>query len=84
MPVKIAPRGLESLRGKQYPVANKELTEKQEPVLSTSLDILLQNWPDLKHIISVWPELAEDTKATIKGLIQTHSKGVMYDGMERK
>jgi hypothetical protein len=39
---------------------------------------------DLAEIVAVWPELAEDTKATIKGLIQTHSKGIMYDGMERK
>ena len=44
------------------------------PVLSTSLDKILQKYPEIERIITAWPELPEHTKAAIKALIQTHSK----------
>jgi len=31
--------------------------------------------PDLAKVIDVWPELPEHIKATIKVLVQTHTKG---------
>jgi hypothetical protein len=47
---------------------------KNNSVLSTSLDNILQKYPEIKRVITAWPELPEHTKASIKTLIQTHSK----------
>ena len=68
----IPPRGLEPLEEKQYPIVNKELTANKNTVLSTSLDILLQKSPELKQILSAWPNLPDHIKQAIKALIQTH------------
>ena len=48
---------------------DKALMASEEPVLSTSLDILLQKHPELKQIVSVWPELPDHIKQTIKTLV---------------
>jgi hypothetical protein len=53
---------------------NKALTENKNPVLSTSLDILLQKHPDLQAVITVWSELPEHIKQAIKALTQTEKK----------
>jgi hypothetical protein len=57
--LEIPPRGLEPLEEKYYPIVNKALTENKNPVLSTSLDILVQKWPELQQIIAAWPELPD-------------------------
>jgi hypothetical protein len=41
--------------------------------LSTSLDNLVQIYPDLVELVKAWPELPEETKAAIKALAETHS-----------
>jgi len=51
---------------------NKQLTKNSNPVLSTSLDNLVQIYPDLAQLVKVWPELPEHTKASIKALVKTH------------
>ena len=70
----LVPRGFEPLKEKQQTTTNKELTQNANPVLSISLDILLQKYPDLEKIITAWPELPERIKAAVKALIQTHVK----------
>ena len=45
----IAPRGFEPLYENSQTPVNKALTENTNPVLSTSLDILLQKHPDLEQ-----------------------------------
>jgi len=47
----------------------KSLEKIKNPVLSTSLDNLVQIYPDLVELVKVWPEYV---KNTIKALIQTH------------
>ncbi len=69
--LRIAPRGFEPLNENQQTTDHKTLTENQNPVLSTGLDILLQKWPELKQIIAVWPKLPEHIKAAVRALIQT-------------
>jgi len=56
------------------PTVNKELTENTYPVLDTSLDILLQKWPELKQIISAWPVLPEHIKTVIKAIVESTIK----------
>jgi hypothetical protein len=58
----------------QQPLINKTLTENQNSVLATGLDILLQKYPELEQIITAWPGLPENTKKAIKKLIQTKGK----------
>jgi hypothetical protein len=73
MHYEIAPRGFEPLSENQEPADNKRLTENPNPVLSTSLDNLLQKYPELAQLIKTWPELPEHIKAAIKALVQTHN-----------
>jgi hypothetical protein len=70
----IAPRGFEPLNNNSKATVNKRLTKNINPVLATSLDKTLQKYPDLAQLVKAWPELPEHTKASIKTLIQTHSK----------
>ena len=67
--------GVEPTSHIQQPIVNKALTENVNPVLATSLDILVQKHPDLEQIISAWPKLPEHTKQAIKSLAQTRTKG---------
>jgi hypothetical protein len=69
--LKIAPRGFEPLKQKSQAVYNKEVTESNKPVLSTSLDKILQKHSDLAQLIKTWPALPEHIKTAIKALIQT-------------
>jgi len=65
-------RGVEPPRENQQAVDNTELTENQNPVLSTGLDKTLQKDPELNAIITAWPNLPEHIKKTIKTLIAAH------------
>ena len=66
--------GFEPTSQNQQRLENKALTENEKPVLSTSLDILLQKYPELEQIITAWPSLSEQVKNTIINLIQKHSE----------
>ncbi len=68
--------GLEPTRSNLQSLENKALTENQNSVLATGLDILLQKYPELEQIITVWPELPEQVKNTIKELIQSYIKTI--------
>ena len=63
--------GLEPTRGKLQTLENKGLTENQNPYLSTSLDKILQNYPQVKRIIAAWPALSEQDKKTIIEAVNT-------------
>ena len=67
----IAPRGFESLNTNRQTTNNKRLTENSNPVLSISLDKIVQKYPEIERIITAWPELPEHTKTAIKALVQT-------------
>ena len=71
----IPPRGVEPLEANRQPLDNKALTENQNPVLSTSLDKILRNYPELRDLVKLWPELPGHIKAAIKALVQTHIAG---------
>jgi hypothetical protein len=68
--VGIPPRGLEPLEANQESIINKGLVKSQEPVLSTSLDILLQKYPELGRIITAWPELSEQDRKAILDIVK--------------
>jgi hypothetical protein len=53
---------------------NKELTKTENPVFDTSLDKILQKYPDLALVVERWPNLPDTIKAAIKALIQTHNE----------
>jgi hypothetical protein len=67
----LAPRGFETLSENQEPADNKRLTENPNPVLSTSLDKILQKYPGLGQIITAWPELPEHIKTEVKALVDS-------------
>jgi len=62
----------EPLNGNRQPTQNKRLTENTKPVLSTSLDKIVQKYPEIERIITAWPELPEQTKVAVKTLVDTH------------
>jgi len=68
---RIPPRGAEPLEGNEQVPEIKELTENANSVLSTSLDNLLQIYPELAELVKAWPELPESAKTAIKALVQT-------------
>jgi len=68
----IAPRGFEPLKPNPQTPINKTLTDNEKSVLATSLDILVQKYPDLAELVKLWPEITEDTKKVIKAIIETH------------
>lgn len=67
---KIAPRGFEPLEGNQQATDNKRLMTKSDSVLDTCLDNILQKYPEIKRIISAWPELSEQDKNTILDIVK--------------
>jgi hypothetical protein len=69
---KIPPRGVEPLSGNSKAPVNKQLTQNEKPVLATCLANLVQIYPDLAELVKAWPELPEDTKKSIKALVQKH------------
>ena len=69
----IAPRGFEPLESNQQDTENKELTENTNPVFVTGLAKIMQEYPELRELVMLWPDLPEDTKTTFKKLIETHS-----------
>ena len=68
------PRGIESLSVNSKAPVYKQFPKNTSFDLFTSLTNLVQIYPDLAEIVKVWPELPENMKATIKTLIQNHSK----------
>ncbi|MBN1972553.1 MAG: hypothetical protein JW787_02870 [Sedimentisphaerales bacterium] len=67
----ITPRvGLEPTSQNPQSIENKALTENQNSVFTTSLDKLVQKYPDLEQIINAWPELPEQIKSTIVSLVK--------------
>jgi len=68
---RIALREFEHLKTNQHTTNNKRLTEKQNPVLSTSLDKILQKYHEIKRIITTWPNLPEHIKEAIKALVES-------------
>jgi hypothetical protein len=70
----IAPRGFEPLNNNSKVPVNKTLTKNSNPVLSTSLDKIVQKYPDLSQLVKAWPELPEDTKTAIKALIESSGR----------
>jgi len=62
---KIPPRGVEPLSDNSKTPVNKQLTKNANPVLSTSLDNLLQIYPDLAQLVKVWPELSGQARKDI-------------------
>ncbi len=73
----IPPRvGLEPTSQNLQSIENKALTENQNSVFTTGLDISLQKFPELEQIISAWSGLPEQVKNTIIELIQKHSQEI--------
>jgi hypothetical protein len=69
----IPPRvGLEPTCQNLQSIENKALTENQNSVFTTSLDKLVQKFPDLEQIISAWPELPEQVKEQIISLVKAN------------
>ncbi len=74
--------GLEPTSEIQQSIENKELTENSNPVLATSLDKILQKYPELGELIKVWPKLPEQARTEVKNLIEKHSTQAKEDGTE--
>ena len=70
----IAPRGFEPLGPNSQSPTDKALTKNSNSVLSTGLDNLVQEFPDLVQLVKAWPDLPEDTRKAIRTLIGKHSK----------
>ena len=72
----IAPRGFEPLSSNQKATVNKKLTRNSKSHLSTSLDNILQNYPDLGELVERWPNRPEHIKATIEAIsVQLFERG---------
>ena len=63
--------GLKDRCSENVSAPNKELTKNENPVFDTSLDNLLQKYPDLAAVVKAWPNLPEHIKAAIKALIES-------------
>ena len=50
--------------------SDKSLTKTENPVFDTSLDNLLQKYPDLVAVVKAWPKLPDSIKQAIKTLIE--------------
>jgi len=62
--------GLEPTSIIQQDTENKGLTESRNPVLSTSLDKIVQKYPELRQLIEVWPELSEQDRKAILDIVK--------------
>jgi hypothetical protein len=70
---KIPPRGVEPLEANPQAPINKALTENKNPVLSTSLDKTMRNYPELGGLVKLWPELPEPVRAEIAAIVKAHT-----------
>ena len=68
--IKLAPRGFESLKANSHSLDKQQLTQNQNPVLSTCLDKSLQKHPELGQIITAWPELSEKDRKAILDIVK--------------
>jgi hypothetical protein len=66
--------GLEPTQSNLQTSIHKTLTKKQNSVLSTCLDNLVQIYPDLAALVKAWPKLPEQVKNTIIELVKTSTK----------
>jgi len=67
-----APRvGLEPTRSNRQGIDNKELTENENPVLSTGLDKIVQKYPEIVKLIQAWPKLPETIRSAIVAIVRS-------------
>jgi hypothetical protein len=71
----LPPRGVEPLGDNSQQSFNKELTKTEDPVLSTSLDNLMQIYPDLAELVKAWPDLPDHDKQAIMKRVRSHLEG---------
>ncbi len=65
-------RDFESRAKNTEQLSNKELIDLAGPDFANCFAIIVQKYPELKHIKEVLPELPEHIKAAIIALIQTN------------
>ena len=65
-----SPKGFEPLSTNRQGIENIELTKNQKSVLDTSLDKLVQKYPEIEQIISIWPELSEQDREAIIDIVK--------------
>ena len=67
---KLPPRGLEPLSENAQPVVTTGLTQDDESVLAPCLALSVQNDPDLRAVVTAWPELPEAIRVGIVAMVQ--------------
>jgi hypothetical protein len=64
----IAPRGFEPIGEKTQTLKKQEVTKSDSPVFAASLAKVIQNIPELKKIIEIWPKLPRHLQKAILAL----------------
>ncbi len=68
------PQGSRTLEAIRQPLSDAAVTQNQNPVLATGLDKIVQKDADFRTLVEAWPDLAEDTKTTIRTLIHNQEQ----------